>query len=293
MKVSPNVYLIDTRGLGFEQIVACYLVKGRKTAVVDTGYASSGDVVYEALKTLGVEKIDYIIPTHVHLDHSGGAWKLAERFPDAIVLAHEKAVKHLVDPARLVASVLEVYGPDILNVFGEVKPISADRVYKVSDGETLSLEDVELTFIYTPGHAPHQLSVYVSDGVLITADAVPAKYPGKPFIIPSTPPPSFELEQYIASLRKIGGIGASAFLTPHFGQTPSGVEWTEHLIRETEKFVGEAFKAFERGGGVGTIYKALQLKVQAQFGQPLPVYAESLLKISAMGLHEYFRRKRP
>lgn len=291
MKVSRSVFLIDTKGLGFERVIACYLVVGRKKALVDTGYASSGDVVYSALKSLGVERLDYIIPTHVHLDHSGGAWKLAERFPESVVLAHEKAVRHLVDPAKLVASVLEVYGPDILDVFGEVKPIPAERVVKVGDGETVSLDDVEITFLYTPGHAPHQLSVQVSDGSLITADAVPAKYPDKPFIIPSTPPPSFDLEQYIASMKKIGGSDASVFLTPHFGSTDAGEEWTAYLIEKTREFVAEAERVFKQGGGVGNIYKALESKLAAEARQPLPVYAENLLKISAMGLHEYFKRK--
>lgn len=285
--------MIDTKGLGFEQVVACYAVLGRKTAVVDTGYASSGEVVVSALKNLGVEKLDYIIPTHVHLDHSGGAWVLAEKFPEATVLAHEKAVKHIIDPTKLLASVLEVYGADILNYFGEVRPIPAERVCKVSDGETLSLGDVELTFLYTPGHAPHQFSVMVSDGSLLTADAVPVKYPGKNFIIPSTPPPSFDLEQYLSSLWKLGELESSVFLTPHFGPTSSGHEWVSHLVQKTVEFVESAEKAFKQGGSVANIYKALETKIRAESSTPLPVYAENLIKLSAMGLHEYFKRKNP
>lgn len=291
MKISPNILLIDTKALGFEQTVACYVIKDRKTAIVDTGYSSSGKVLLQALKAYGVEKIDYIIPTHVHLDHSGGAWVLAEKFPEATVLAHERAVKHLVDPTRLVASVQEVYGPDILRLFGEVKPIAADRVHKVGDGETLSLGDVDLVFMYTPGHAPHQFSIILSDGSLLTADAVPVKYPGKPYIIPSTPPPSYDHDQYIASLRKLGEKQAKTFLTPHFGPTPSSSEWVETLIKRTLEFVSVAENAFKQGGGVGAIYNALHSLVQSQTDEELPVYAENLLKISAMGLFEYFRKK--
>ncbi|MEM0440580.1 MAG: MBL fold metallo-hydrolase [Candidatus Caldarchaeum sp.] len=291
MKISPNIFLIDTEALGFEQTVACYVVIGRKTAIIDTGYSSSGDVLLNALKAYGVEKIDYIIPTHVHLDHSGGAWVLAEKFPNATVLAHEKAVKHLVDPTRLVASVREVYGPDIMQLFGEVKPIEADRVHKVSDGETLSLGDVDLVFIYTPGHAPHQFSIILDDGSLFTADAVPVKYPGKPYVIPSTPPPSYDFDQYIASLRMLGEKQAKKFLTPHFGQTTASHEWVENLIQKTYQFVSVAEKAFKQGRGLGAIYNALHVFIRSQTDEELPVYAESLLKISAMGLYEYFRKK--
>ncbi|BAJ50894.1 metallo-beta-lactamase protein [Candidatus Caldarchaeum subterraneum] len=290
MRVSEKVYLIDTRALGFEKIVACYLVMGRKTALVDAGYSSTADVVINALKEMGVTRLDYIIPTHVHLDHSGAVWRLAEHFKEAEVIAHQRAVKHLVDPSKLVASVLEVYGPDILQVFGEVKPVEEHRVHSAADGETLVLGDVELTFIYTPGHAPHQFTVAVSDGSVITADAVPIKYPGKPFIIPSTPPPSFDLNQFIDSLAKLGKLGSTIFHTPHFGSRETDESHVDFLLEKTREFVAVAEKAYRQGAGVGGIYMALERKLETEAGEKLPIYAQNLVKISSMGLYDYFRK---
>jgi glyoxylase-like metal-dependent hydrolase (beta-lactamase superfamily II) len=289
--VSSNVYLVDTKALGFEQVVACYLVKGREAALVDTGYASSAEHTLESLKILGVEKLDYIIPTHVHLDHCGAAWRIAEHYPDAKVLAHERAVKHLVDPSRLRASVLELYGEDVVKMFGPLEPIDGSRVFKAGDGETLQLGGVELTFIYTPGHAPHQLSVVVSDGSLITADAVPAKYPGKPFIIPTTPPPSFDLQQYITSLRKIGRVGAKTFHTPHFGPTPADEEWVETLESKVISWYETAENVVRNGGGLPQLLDVLERKAVEDAGMELPVYARNLLKLSVMGLYQYVTGK--
>ncbi|MEM0348685.1 MAG: MBL fold metallo-hydrolase [Candidatus Caldarchaeum sp.] len=290
MRVSEKVYLIDTRALGFEKIVACYLVWGKKTALVDAGYAATADIVINALRELGVTRLDYIIPTHVHLDHSGAVWRIAEHFREAEVIAHQKAVKHLVDPSKLVASVLDVYGPDILQVFGEVKPVEEHRVHSAGDGETLVLGDVELTFIYTPGHAPHQFTIAVSDGSIITADAVPAKYPGKPFIIPPTPPPSFDLNQYIDSLAKLGKLGSAVFHTPHFGSYQTDEAYVEFLVKKTREFVSAAEKAYREGAGVGGIYAALERMLEKEAGEKLPVYAQNLVKISAMGLYDFFRK---
>ncbi|MEM0384579.1 MAG: MBL fold metallo-hydrolase [Candidatus Caldarchaeum sp.] len=285
-----TVYTIDTRALGFDKTVACYLVKARKTAIVDTGYSSSGETVINTLKQLGVERLDYIIPTHVHLDHAGAAWKLAEKFPEAVVLAQEKAVKHLVDPSRLMESVREFYGEEVVKLFGEVRPIKETRVFKAGDGEALSLGDVDLVFIYTPGHAPHQMSVLVSDGSLITADAVPAKYPDKPYIIPTTPPPSFDYDQYVQSLRRIGKTGAKTFLTPHFGATPAGEDWAERLVETVAAWVETARDVLRSGGGLPRLVQTFEERLEQEHGGPLPVYVRNMLKMSSMGLVNYLRR---
>ncbi|MCS6769878.1 MAG: MBL fold metallo-hydrolase [Candidatus Caldarchaeum sp.] len=284
------VYLVDTRALGFEKTVACYLVKGKKTAIVDTGYSSSAETVVQAIKQLGVDRLDYIIPTHVHLDHAGAAWKLAEKFPDAVVLAHERAVKHLVDPSRLVASALELYGPEVMRMFGEVRGIEESRVHRVGDGETLSLGDVELVFIYTPGHAPHQMSVLISDGSLATADAVPAKYPDIPLIIPTTPPPSFDYSQYVQSLRKLGKTDAKTFLTPHYGPTQAGEEWVERLVETVATWVETARDVLEGGGGLPRVVEVFESRLENEYGRPLPVYVRNMLKMSSLGLVDYLKK---
>ncbi|MEM3031347.1 MAG: MBL fold metallo-hydrolase [Nitrososphaerota archaeon] len=289
-EVVEHIHLIDTEALGFKRVVACYLIRDVMTAVIDTGYASSLPTVVNSLKMLGVDKLDYIIPTHVHLDHCGGASGLAQLYQEAVVLAHKQAVRHLVNPSRLLESVKAVYGPDILKIFGEVEPIDEARVMAVSDGETLSLGGMELTFIYTPGHAPHQLSIYEpTSNTVFTADAVPAQYPDFGAIIPTTPPPSFNLDEYESSMRRLSHMGAKVFLTPHYGPTEATEARVEKLIAKTRLWVSLFSQV--GGDGVARVINIIKKSLEEEAGRPIPQYAESLIHISAMGILKYLGRR--
>ncbi|GBC68446.1 Flavo-diiron protein FprA1 [archaeon HR01] len=283
-----SVYLLDTAALGFRRAVACYLVKDVKTAILDTGYASSLDNVYSKLQELGVQRLDYIIPTHVHLDHCGGVAGLAKLYPEAEVLAHPQAVKHLVSPDKLIESVKRIYGPEIMKLFGDVEPVQEDRVRAVADGEVLGLGRCELTFIYTPGHAPHQISIFESSSQsVVTADAVPAQYPDFPAIIPTTPPPSFDLDQYINSMRKLGGLGARFFLTPHYGPTDPSGERVRRMVERTVMWV----EAFRDEMDAGKVIQRLRKTLEEEAGRPIPAYADNLIRISALGILRYLGRR--
>ncbi|MEM4675453.1 MAG: MBL fold metallo-hydrolase, partial [Nitrososphaerota archaeon] len=111
-RIQDGVYLIDTMALGVREFVAAYLLVDEKTALIDTGYASSLNVLLSDIKSIGLDPsmLDYIIVTHVHLDHAGAAGSLIKTATNAKVLAHPRGVKHLVDPTRLISSVEEIYG---------------------------------------------------------------------------------------------------------------------------------------------------------------------------------------
>jgi glyoxylase-like metal-dependent hydrolase (beta-lactamase superfamily II) len=284
-----KIYMIDTVALGFRRIVACYLIMDERTALIDTGYASSLSEIISELVSHNV-RLDYIIPTHVHLDHCGGAAGLARHFPSAKVMAHSSAVKHLINPERLVESVKLVYGPDILNVFGNVEPIPEERVQAVSDGEVLRLGGSELTFLYTPGHAPHQISIHESESnMVLTADAVPAQYPDFRAIIPTTPPPSFDPQQYEESMRRLGRLNARQFLTPHYGPTEATMERVEKLILRTRNWISILSQA--GGDEIGHTMETLRRGLEEEAGKPLPQYAENLLRISVMGILKYLGKR--
>ena len=122
--------------------------------------------------------IDYVIPTHVHLDHAGAAGFLLDRMPRAKVIAQERGVPHLVDPTRLVQSATSVFGEEMIRMYGAPKGIQAERITAVGEEMHLDLGGLSLTIVHAPGHAPHQISVYVEEEkVLLSADAVGIVYP--------------------------------------------------------------------------------------------------------------------
>ena len=161
-RITRKAFMIDTVGLGNPSTVAVYVVKGaRKIALIDCGYASSYGNVLQGLRKLGIEpsSVDYIVPTHVHLDHAGAAGHLLRYMSRAKVIAHERAVPHLVDPAKVFESAKSVFGEKLIAMYGKPLPIGKDRITAVGEESHIDLGGATLTTLHAPGHAPHQISV--------------------------------------------------------------------------------------------------------------------------------------
>lgn len=133
-----------------------------KTALVEVGFSVQIPDILEAVDKLGYDigKLSYIIPTHVHPDHAGGAGLLAQQLPQAKVVAHSRAAKVLADPSileRLMQGFKQLFGDDAQERFGEMLPIAEERFVLVEDGESISLGERGLRVIHTPGHDPNHL----------------------------------------------------------------------------------------------------------------------------------------
>jgi glyoxylase-like metal-dependent hydrolase (beta-lactamase superfamily II) len=169
------------------------------------------------------EQVRWVIVTHAHLDHAGGAAALLRAFPGATLVAHPRAARHLIDPERLVASARRVYGDDLFEaIYGSVDPVPAARVRMVEDGEALPLGDATLRFLHTPGHARHHLVVHdPAADTVFTGDTFGLAYPqlqraGR-FAIASTSPTDFDAAEALASIDRILALGTSTASLTHFG----------------------------------------------------------------------------
>ena len=217
--------VIDTKMHGFEEVTATFLVSGEKVALVETGPKSVVDNVLGELERLGVDRLDWIVVTHIHLDHAGAAGTLAQRFPDARVAVHGVGAPHLADPSKLWSSASRIYGDRMEQMWGGIDPIEEDRIHVLEDGDVIDLGGRSLRAIETPGHAYHHHAFLDSDsGALFTGDALGVKLPGVPAIRPATPPPEFHLEKGIASIEKIRKAGAATLFPTHFGTAEGSVD---------------------------------------------------------------------
>jgi glyoxylase-like metal-dependent hydrolase (beta-lactamase superfamily II) len=203
---------------GFPRITGAFLVSGTRTALVETGPKSSLDHLLAGLRDAGVERVDYVVVTHIHLDHAGAAGTLALRWPDARVVVHPVGAPHLADPSKLWSSASRIYGDDMERLWGGIDPVPPDRLLEISDGESVDLGGVSLRAIETPGHARHH-HAYLdeSTGTLYSGDALGVRLPDVPVIRPATPPPEFDLEAAIASIGRIRDVGAERLCFTHFG----------------------------------------------------------------------------
>lgn len=204
---------------------AYLLVHEGRAAFVDNNTVHAVPKMLDALRAHGLstESVDYIIITHVHLDHAGGSSAIMKACPGAILIAHPRAAPHVIDPSKLVGSAEAVYGKDRFHeLYGVIEPIPAHRVKAMEDGDTLSFAGRTLRFLHTRGHANHHFVIHdAEEGVVFTGDAFGLAYPDLgtkgPFAFPSTSPTDFDGPLAREAVERIVETGAHTAYLTHFG----------------------------------------------------------------------------
>lgn len=223
---APEIVTIDCDYLQ-PRFAAAYLrVAGDEAAFVETNTAHAAPKLLAALADRGMrpEQVRWVIVTHVHLDHAGGAGAIMRACPNATLLAHPRAVRHLTDPSKLVASATKVYGEDRFRaLYGTIEPVPAERVMSLDDGAQVEIGGAKLSFLHTRGHANHHFVVHdpAADAVF-TGDAFGLVYPDLqrpgPFAFPSTSPTDFDAAEARKAIDRIAGLGVRSALLTHYGE---------------------------------------------------------------------------
>jgi glyoxylase-like metal-dependent hydrolase (beta-lactamase superfamily II) len=241
--------VIDTMMHGRPAVTGCFVVRGEgRTALIETGPKSCIGDVLAGLDDGGVETIEWIIVTHIHLDHAGAAGTLAQRFPSARIGVHPVGAPHLVDPRKLWSSARRIYGDRMDELWGGIDPVSEDRITVLSHGDTVDLGDRTLVAIETPGHASHHHAFLDSaTGALFAGDALGVRLRDVGLVRPATPPPEFDLERAIESIHRIIEARPTRLFFTHFGSDDSvGVDETcDEAIAALRTWEGWVRKARE------------------------------------------------
>jgi glyoxylase-like metal-dependent hydrolase (beta-lactamase superfamily II) len=257
-----TVTTIDAAYLGYEGFAATYLLQqGDRAAFIETANAPAVPRMLEVLDERGLspEQVDYVIITHVHLDHAGGAASLMQACPNATLLAHPNAAKHAIDPSKLVRSAKGVYGEErFAEMYGTIDPIPESRVRIMADDETLDWSGRELRFLHTRGHANHHFCIHdPASGGVFTGDSFGLVYPVLQthglFAIPSTSPTDFDAAAAKASLDRIVATGASTAYLTHFGGVTDLEGVARQLHAQLDRYgaiVDEAFSSDRDDAGV-------------------------------------------
>jgi glyoxylase-like metal-dependent hydrolase (beta-lactamase superfamily II) len=275
--------------------VASYLVKGERCALIDVGYPTSANTVLHDLGTVfgGTPKVDFLIPTHVHLDHAGALGHLAKAMPTARVLVNEHGAKHLLDPTKVIESATNLFGKEAMSVYGTPLPLPGERIEEVRGLYSLDLgAEKRLKIFYAPGHAWHHMSILLeNERFLVTGDAVALHYPEFNFPIPATPPPGFDEKRYVKTLTEFMGMDLVGLLLPHFGPVLENVPgFLEMNIEIVSQWISDTIEAVRSGNSLDRVFQALLADVANRSGRSIdeiPEHVVSNVKLSAMGCFSY------
>lgn len=285
------------------------VVEGGRAAFVDvgTGFSVPGLLGVLEAKGLPPEAVDWVVLTHVHLDHAGGAGHILRRLPNARLVVHPRGARHMVDPSKLWAGAAAVFGEEAMRrSYGELVPVPETRVVTVADGETIELRGRPLLFLDTPGHARHHVCVWdEASRSMFTGDTFGLSYrelasERGAFVLPTTTPVQFEPGPLLESIDRLVARGPAAMLLTHY----SRVTEVERLADDLRRQVGElvAFGRREdgkpdRAGRLRTGLRELFLGWTRDHGTPLPAaqvleLLEADVELNAQGLEAWLDRER-
>lgn len=232
------------------------IIENGRVAFVDTGSNDALPNALAALRKLGLDEtaVDYVILTHIHLDHAGGAGSMMQAFPNARLVVHPRGARHMAEPSKLVAGVTAVYGAEyVTRVYGEILPIPAERIIEAADGHVVSLNGRELLCLDTPGHARHHICIVdkKANGIF-TGDMFGLSYreldvDGRQFIFPTTTPTQFEPEEMRHSIKRLMALQPESMYLTHYSRVPSVQAQGAALLRHLDVLVELALAEQETG----------------------------------------------
>ncbi|MEH7383900.1 MBL fold metallo-hydrolase [Bacillus sp. JJ1521] len=227
-QLNERIFLIDAHDLGRNARTGSYIIKEEKITIVETSASPSIPYILEGLKDLEIHPsdVEYIIVTHIHLDHAGGAGLLLQYCPNAKVVVHPKGARHLADPSRLMAGAKAVYGQSFDSLFEPILPIPEEKLIVKEDQAELTIgTNCTLVFYDSPGHANHHFSIYdpVSNGIF-TGDTIGIYYHELvkdeiDLFLPSTSPNQFLPDAMLNSAEMIKALQVSTIYFGHYGMT--------------------------------------------------------------------------
>jgi glyoxylase-like metal-dependent hydrolase (beta-lactamase superfamily II) len=300
--LAHDIYCIDALYIK-PRVASIYLLRGGdEVALVETGTCHSLANVLATLEALAIDRsqVKYVIPTHVHLDHAGGAGVMMQSFEQAELLVHTRGASHMIDPRKLVEGTIGVYGEDKFErLYGRIEPITAERVIVADDLARFKLEDRELVFIDTPGHARHHFCIYDerSKGVF-TGDTFGICYdPMKSLpqaLLPTTPPVQFDPPALRRSVARIMEFEPERLYLTHYGELVDPGAQIESFNQWIDQYV-DLSRQFELDSAdyESDLEQALlQLVMQTLCESPDPALQRILqndIKLNAQGLAHWRR----
>ncbi len=289
-EIEDHLYLVDLpqKLRGFRKFISSWIYTGEFNVVVDVGPKSTVNTLVEAIKKIGINKIDYVLLTHIHIDHAGGVGEFLKHF-NAKIMVHDKGKKHLINPQKLWEGSLKVLG-EIAKAYGEIIPVPESAFIDKIDG----IEKID-----TPGHAPHHSSYVIGDYLFAgEAFGVFHEIRNELYQRPATPP-KFILEVAESSIEKLESLGKKKVCFGHFGMYKDSLDVAKYAKKQLKKWVQTIFDEVSGGESdpekITENVKGYMLENDARFSNykllddDIKEREDYFIRNSIMGMLEYVK----
>ncbi|HLS08618.1 MBL fold metallo-hydrolase [Lentibacillus sp.] len=306
IQFDERIHLIDGFDLDVPERTGTYVIDEDELTLIETGPSPSVKYIKKGLYDLGfsLDQVKYIIVTHVHLDHAGGAGLLLQDCPNATVVVHPRGARHLINPKKLAAGARGVYGESFSELFEPIIPIPEDRLMTKDDGETLKIgHNCTLEFLDTPGHARHHFSIYdpISNG-LFTGDTVGIRYQqlireGIDYFLPSTSPNHFDPNAMHESIDRIRSMNLDKIYYGHFGMTEDVNQALDQVSEWLDIFVEIGEEVVSEGKGYDVLASRMLEQVKGDLSikglrtdHDVYIVLNLDMQVCALGIIDYFKK---
>lgn len=306
IQLTDRIHLIDGFDMGIPSRTGTYVIDEEELTIVETGPSPSIKYIKKGLEALGhtLNEVKYIIVTHIHLDHAGGAGVLLKLCPHAKVVVHPRGKRHLMDPLRLTGAARAIYGESFSEFFDPVEAVPEDKLIVKGDEDTLSIgSSCTLQFLDTPGHARHHLSIYdpVSNG-MFTGDTVGVRYDqldslGLDLFLPSTSPNHFDPDAMHESINRMLDMNLDFIFYGHFGMTMKTTAALHQVSEWLDIFVAEGERVIAEGKGYDVLAQRLLNRVREHLrslhvpdDHQVYILINLDMQISSLGIIDYFQK---
>lgn len=306
IQLDERIFLIDGFDMDIPSRTGTYVIKEEELTLIEVGPSPSVRYIKRGLEELGytLNDVKYVIVTHVHLDHAGGAGYLLQQCPNATLIVHPRGGRHLIDPTKLAAGARGIYGDSFSEIYDPIVPVPAERVMEKSEGDTLTIgPNCTLEFLDTPGHAKHHFSIYdpISNGIF-TGDTTGVRYElllrdGVELYLPTTSPNHFNPNDMHASIARIRERNVDRIYFGHFGMTEQPDEALNQVDEWLDVYMDVAEAVVDEGGDYNEIARQIMKKVKEHLREQgisddhdVYIIINLDIQISSLGIIDYYQK---
>jgi len=297
-KLNDNLYIIDLKPNGLENYIASYVLKGAdSTAIIETGPTCSIQNLLEGLQEIGIKNkdIDYVMVSHVHIDHAGGAGTLIQHLPNARLIVHAKGAPHMINPEKLWEASKQVLG-EIAIAYQKIEPVPANQVATPIDSTVIDLGGrVQLKVVETLGHASHHLAFFENKSKgIFQGDAAGIYVPQLDVTIPTTPAP-MRLDMTLASIQKMTNTKPKWLYYTHFGPVNNAENRLKAYAAQLGLWEKTVSEALSESNNPQVIYEKIlendpQMRVAAEYIRNHVGLSQGVVMQNIQGLIEYLKK---